>query len=486
MERYETLRVLHPIYSNNAPVFVLAGQLLKDNVEDVCLLQLKFQNVDTKAIKAISIFAKTYDAFGNLLDVGEYSYLDFKDGRDSVFGNDKVIELRNNQTRDIEFKIRQIVLYNDQVLDVSDAKWETLPAQTPLTYKITDPKLMEQYRLENGPKTNFVVKEFGDYWYCTCGAVNPIKELNCHSCRKNKAELEATYNLDALAERLERRLYEEERVKQNQAKARKRVLIWAGSALAAALCVFLLVTQLILPYKQYRQALAHITEGNYETAYTELKELGSFFDSEKYMDNFRFLPTHIEDEYNDIQMDMKYDSAGRLVEEKSAFVLDDGKTVNYKTVYSYKEGKLVSSITETENKVFNASYSEDGKTVECEAYNKADIQEGEVDPEKKENYTYTLTFDEFHNVTSVELTGDYEETHNYAYEYLDKELEISSSENSGDKYYYFYTDGQLDRIRDEYDDNILLTNKLFYTAGIEPYVGWWYRNPWYLFVENRV
>lgn len=108
MERYETLRVLHPIYSNNAPVFVLAGQLLKDNVEDVCLLQLKFQNVDTKAIKAISIFAKTYDAFGNLLDVGEYSYLDFKDGRDSIFGNDKVIELRNNQTRDIELIIARL------------------------------------------------------------------------------------------------------------------------------------------------------------------------------------------------------------------------------------------------------------------------------------------------------------------------------------------------------------------------------------------
>lgn len=485
MERYEILRKYRPLYSNNAPVFVLAGQLVKDNVTDDCLLQLKFQNVGDKAIKAVSIYAKTYDAFGNLLDVGEYSYLDVNSGRESVFGDDKVITLKNNQTRDIEFEIREIVFYNDSVLDVTDAKWETLPEKIALSYKISDPKMMEQYRLENGKNTLYIAREFGDYWYCTCGAVNHSHELNCHSCRKNLAEIKETYDLDALAVRLQERLDKEEREERKKAEQTKRIIKWTVSVAAAAVCLFLLVTQLILPYKTYRQALSNITAGNYQQAYTELKSVKDFSDSRDYLNNFYILPTHIEDNQNALSMDMKYDKHGRLIEEDSTFMNDEGREMKYKTVYTYEGNNLVSSLTESGDTIFEAVYSDSGKTVECKLYNKNDVHDGIVDENKAKNYTYTLSFDEHQNLTSVELTGDYEQSDHYSYTY-DENDQLSEIKSEYYTYYSSYEDGIMNKISDGDSYELSYDNQLFYSPTIEPSVGWWYRNPWFLFVENRV
>lgn len=509
MKRYEELRKLQPIYSNDVPVFLLDGQLLKDRYSDGCLLRLKLQNVGNKIIKSISLRVKTYDAKGNLLDIGEYNYLDLNSKRDGIIGTDKVFELKNNQTRDVDFKIQTIVFEDDSVLDVCDAKWEPLPEKEVITDLIKDPKMLEIYRSRNGFRTNYIAREFGDYWYCTCGGINHSHELKCHECLEelpklkqsynsnayvnklfkvgNLTDLKESYNMDTLTKRLDQRLDREERKEQKKKRQRIRLIKWVSSLAVAFLCVYLLKTFLVDPYRQYRDALSDITAGNYQKAYNELKELDSFFDSEKYLENFHFLPTHIDDNTNALSMDMTYDRQGRLIAEVSSFVVDD-QPVEYKTTYSYKDDKLVSSVTETETKIFNSTYSDDGKTVVCESYLKEDIKDGEVDDEKKENYTYILEFDKQYNVTSVQLEGDYEETHLYTYEYNeDHQANEISSEDSYDVYSYSYLDKELRKIREESDDySISYDNKLFYSTKIEPYVGWWYRNPWYLFVENRV
>lgn len=509
MKRYEILRELEPVYSNDAPVFVLDGQLLKDKYNDDCLLRLKLQNVGDRPIKSVSIKVKSYNSNGTLLDVGEYSYVDLHSERDNIFGSNQVIELKYSQTRDIDFEIQKIVFEDDSVLDVTDVKWEILPEKEQLTNLITDSKTLEIYRSRYGFRTNYLAKEFGDYWYCTCGGINHSAELKCHSCLKelpklkqsyspkanfdqlfkvgDLAQLKESYNMETLTMRLQERLFKEKREQARKQKKRKRIIKWAASLAVIVLCTFLLKTFLVSPYIQYRHALSDITEGNYEKAYGELVELDSFFDSDKYLANFHFLPTHISDNANALSMDMKYDRRGRLIEETSKFVIDN-ETVEYKTKYTYKEDKLESSVTESDKQIFNSTYSDDGKKVVCEAYLKENVHDGEINDEDKEVYTYTLEYDPQNNVTSVILEGDYEESHIYNYKHSDdhKAQEISS-EDSYDVYDYIYKEGELVQLR-EYSEDYAISyeNQLVYSPTIEPYVGWWYRNPWFLFVENRV
>ncbi|MBP3870353.1 MAG: hypothetical protein J6E46_05200 [Faecalicoccus sp.] len=509
MKRYEVLRKLQPIYSDDAPVFLLDGQILKDKFNDGCLLQLKLQNVGDKIIKSISLNVKAYDAKGNLLDTGEYNYLDLHSKRDDNCGKNQAIELRNNQTRNVDLKIQKIIFDDDSVLDVSDVKWYPLPQKDAITNVLSESRLLLQYHLDHGYRTNYIAKEFGNYWYCTCGGINHSYEQKCHLCEKELHKLKQSYplrtgfdqifkvgDLTELKENfssagmttLKEHADKRERDKQNRQKARRRALQWAGSFAAVCLCLFLFVTQLVLPYKQYRETLAKITAGNYEEAYTELRELGSFFDSEKYLSNFHALPVHIEDNTNAISMDMTYDQQGRLIEENAVFTVDY-EPINYKTVYTYEGYTLKSSVTETDKKIFNATYSNDGKTVTCESYLKEKIHEdGTVDDADKEMYTYTLEFDSHYNVVSMKLEGDYEQEISYNYEYDENDrLDVIRSEDESDAYQYYYKDGMIDSIYEKSDSyTINFENKLFYSTKLEPYVGWWYRNPWILFVEYRV
>ena len=62
MERYSILwRMPENLYTQDSPVIVRAGALLKDNETGCILIQLKFENISDNTIKAIRLTFRTFD-----------------------------------------------------------------------------------------------------------------------------------------------------------------------------------------------------------------------------------------------------------------------------------------------------------------------------------------------------------------------------------------------------------------------------------------
>lgn len=67
-ERFERLYQLPAnLYSENAPVIVVAGALLKDSVSDSIIVQIKYKSVSDMLIKALKIDVKAFDVSGQQL-----------------------------------------------------------------------------------------------------------------------------------------------------------------------------------------------------------------------------------------------------------------------------------------------------------------------------------------------------------------------------------------------------------------------------------
>ena len=89
-ERYTRLFSLsEQLYIENAPVIIAAGALLKDNKTDNVLVQLKFQNIEEKQIKALTVQIIPLDIKNKKIgEKIEYQYLDLNEERDVYFGAD--------------------------------------------------------------------------------------------------------------------------------------------------------------------------------------------------------------------------------------------------------------------------------------------------------------------------------------------------------------------------------------------------------------
>lgn len=87
-ERYTRLFSLQKnLYTYSSPVTIAAGALLKDNSTNQMLVQLKFQNISNKVIKAIKVNLVLMDTLGNILSENtEHQYLDTDLHRNNYFG----------------------------------------------------------------------------------------------------------------------------------------------------------------------------------------------------------------------------------------------------------------------------------------------------------------------------------------------------------------------------------------------------------------
>ena len=253
-ERYAKLFALPKyLYTDDAPVVIMAGALLKDNDTGAILAQLKFKNIDNRIIKALTVELKTYDSAGRLLkDIVTKQYLDLNAGRESEFGQKTAIPVENYAVRSFQVTVTEVVFANRSVWQWNDTEWTPLDALLPpLTVYLDDNELVKQYRIKFGADCKYYPAQDGEIWTCSCGAFNHTSEKACHNCNHSYKDL-----FSISLEKLE--LEKEQRIEAEKAAAIKKAVVIKRKKkklIAAVLSFFTLIlvagTFVYIQMKQY-------------------------------------------------------------------------------------------------------------------------------------------------------------------------------------------------------------------------------------------
>lgn len=203
-ERYERIYTLPKNqYVKTCPAILLAGALLKDNLSNEMLVQLKFKNISNKTIKAIEVEIISRDiADRQLGEKTTYHYLDLDVNRDDEFGSKSPIILASNITRSFSVRIIEIVFFDKSLWQGTNVELEVL---TPIEKLPYSGELLKQFKIKYGKMSKYNFASESDIWFCTCGSINHINEKCCHTCLILKEDLE---NIDVNT------LYEEIKVRE--------------------------------------------------------------------------------------------------------------------------------------------------------------------------------------------------------------------------------------------------------------------------------
>ena len=290
-ERYTRLFSLPgSLYTPKAPLLIMAGALLKDNITGQVLAQVKYKNLQTKPIKALTVSLQALDTRG--LPLGEpveHQYLDLSAPRDSEFGQKEPIPFPDASTRGFSAQVRQVIFSDNSIWEATETPWESLSLWTPLEDALQDRELVQQYRIQYGQNCKYLFKREKDLWQCACGALNQQEEEQCHKCGKSAAALGAM-DLDELKAARDKRLAMEREMKRQQAeearaaaeakaKRNKKRAIMAIPAAAIVIVAGVFLSDYLQKNATYHDALTLLKTGEYDKAHDAFLELGDFKDS---------------------------------------------------------------------------------------------------------------------------------------------------------------------------------------------------------------
>ena len=283
MERYQRIYLDdNKLYVLEAGIVICAQAILKDNKTNKVMAQIKFQNTLDKEIVALFVNVDCYDITEKKLDnVLNYQFLDLKEKRDSYFGSKTAITLPDNNTRRISVSVQKLV-YDDGTV------WEK--GQTEDYMLLTEPEIVssdkevcKQAQLEFGSAAQYKYQKYEELWRCSCGAINYNNERNCHSCGLSEDKLIET-SLAILIERKNQRVAEENRIAQEEEKARaileeaqrkrnkKIALVALGVGVIVLTILVIIATK---PARTIARAEKLVEEKDYVTALASLDKLHS-------------------------------------------------------------------------------------------------------------------------------------------------------------------------------------------------------------------
>lgn len=451
-ERYTRLFSLPGnLHTPKAPLLIMAGALLKDNVTGQVLAQVKYKNLQIKPIKALTISLQALDTRG--LPLGEpvkHQHLDLSAPRDSEFGQKEPIPFPDASTRGFSAQVRQVIFSDNSIWEAEGQPWESLPEQQTLEQALGDTELCKEYR-SRFPGAAFFPREDGPLWRCTCGAWNEEGENTCHLCGKEKASL-FSLDLGNLKASRDRRLAQEAQQKEEKqaaeakkAKKRKKaglialgalVLVCAGAAAvilpqkmaqrkAGEAWVLTQETTVNYEGKKFSRSYSYdgegrITEidfgdgqkntftydkeGNQTRIYRKGNE-GSFSQTDYRYDaaGNQIEETEVDDEGDSQHITWEYDSAGRCIRETgTVYYLEE----EYETTFTYDgEGRLVEQ-RELERDLEDGDkdtyltlyrYDDSGRLAEESQYSRRDWLLEEPDEDWKERAwekTISYSYDE--------------------------------------------------------------------------------------------
>ena len=304
-ERYTRLFALPDnLYSTGSPVLIVAGALLKDNNNNKVLVQLKIKNINKKSIKAVKVQITPFDTVGKPLgDIVEHQYLDITAKRDEDFGTKTPIHLPDSASRSFSVVVTEVAFLDNSVWNATNEPWGVLPAASRISGR--DEELLKQYHMKYGADCIYSIKEHGDLWYCSCGALNRSEEVTCHKCRNTLLGLKSV-DWKALEESRDKRLKQEKEQKEKAEEERneknrrlKKISLITVSSILLLVAAILLITKVIIPNVKYNSAEALINSGNYQDAINTFETLGDFKDCLKYIDYAKAEMLLIDEKYDE-------------------------------------------------------------------------------------------------------------------------------------------------------------------------------------------
>ena len=295
-ERYSRLFSLSQnLYTEDAPVLVAAGALLKDNQTGKVLAQLKIQSITEKTIKAAKVQITPFDTVGNPLDgTIEKEFLDLSVARDDTFGQKTPVFLPNASTRGFSVRVTEVAFADNTVWQDNGSEWKPLTAQSELIVKLKDPELVKQYQLSFGAASQFIPAKERDLWLCTCGHINHADEETCAACGVAMQDLRSV-DFKAMQAEKQARLAEE--AKRAQEAEKKAKATKTKAVIATAITVPLVIALIIFgvwftKYSKtkafYNEALLLAESGHEEQAVEMLESIEDFKDSSKQIKQIKY------------------------------------------------------------------------------------------------------------------------------------------------------------------------------------------------------
>ncbi len=303
-ERYSRLFTLpENLYAEGSPVVIAAGALLKDNQTGKILAQLKLQSLSDRPIKAIAVRVLPLDpAEKPLGETITHQFLDLRAERNAQVGQKEPITMPDATTRAFEAAVSSVVFQDNSTWEDSGAPWEALPPPTRLSNVLRDRELRKQYELKFGADCTYCYQTVKDLWFCSCGAINRKGELWCCHCQRNGAAFDSL-DMDALSAERDLRIEQERKQVQETQKARqeqaarekaeaearavrlkakaKKFSVIAAAVAVVIIAAALVVTKVIVPANQYRQAQALLDARDYDGAVAAFEALGGYRDSQE-------------------------------------------------------------------------------------------------------------------------------------------------------------------------------------------------------------
>ena len=292
--RYSRLYALpERLYTEGAPVLILAGALLKEEQTGRVLAQLKFRSLSAVPIRALKISLRAFDVTGTeLRGVPEQQYLDLDVRLGASFGEKTAVLLPDRVTRSFSCACTAAVFADGSTWTAAEgAVWEPTRSQKLLCDALGT--LAEQYRCETFLRAEYVVTDDRDLWLCTCGTPNPKTEPTCMSCGSDRERLLAALDIKTLrahadefaAEKVRKAEKEAQKAAEKAEQAakektsRKKKLIFAGAVIIVAVTMLIVLTQVIIPNSKYNAAVRLYEEEQYDEAIAAFVELDGYKDS---------------------------------------------------------------------------------------------------------------------------------------------------------------------------------------------------------------
>lgn len=336
-ERFERLYKLPDnLYTNESPIIISAGALLKDNDTGSVVVQLKFQSVSPKSIKAVKISLSAYDVSGaEIQGAQDFQYLDLNIYNGQDFGSNRAIIMPAAVTRRVSVQSVTVV-FSDESSWKNTHAYCPLPTSSSLEQHFGDSELVKQYHLCTNDAAIVAPVEEGSLWRCSCGVWNSGN--SCTNCRISKGTVFSKLDVTFLADQKTARLAEEKRQREEYNKAlelqkaqaaasKRKIRKITTKAIAIALSCFAVlfaavyvVRNVIVPSIVYNDAVELIGQEKYLEAYYRLHKCRGYKDTEDVLNNFI------------------------LVYEKSTYTFSDGKTSVTDYIYD-EEGRCTSEKT---------------------------------------------------------------------------------------------------------------------------------------------
>ncbi len=288
-ERYSKLFALDScLYAPEVPVLVAAGVLLKDSYSTNLLAQIKYINIGQEPVSSLKVLIKMLDEGGLPLSKPvEYQYLDVNAPRDAEFGRNVAIVLPNRNARSFQVEITEICYASGKSWSAGeDTKWVPVKRRQTLEEALGGKDMAQQYQVRYGNDCKYSPLELDvGLWYCTCGTVNQASEQKCHKCRRALSALK-TVNLDTLrSECAERLKVEEVQAAEEKAESQEKnkKLLTAVGVIVPVLLVLILLLIFVPPriavMRDYMQAAALLSAGEFDQAAEAFTALGDYRDS---------------------------------------------------------------------------------------------------------------------------------------------------------------------------------------------------------------